>query len=316
MNAEFENILKLYDFLTTNSVNSFEVYASEQTQALANEKGVDAEKWSVDRTALQFGQAIIAEELSRGLPTTAEEQEQRIRTLLSRLLNAHLRNQPNDIARKGVILQTLRAADAVCETELGTLSQLDLTELKHKFVDATYQFTTTTVLPAMKHQCNLLMLNTEQDSSVHLDNAGALATASYLEIPAMQKMPEFAGAVSEITCQSTSSYTADDVIEIVAAGLLVVAGILAFLTLLSMTATVFSAVGAHILVEGTLAGVGAAIAADVAFASGFVMKMLLAAAGTACLSALTKLLGKVVHSSSFENDEDEFTKTSDPYVSI
>ncbi len=316
MNIEFENILKLYNFLTSNSSSSFEIYASEQTQVLANEHGVSAEKWSDDRTALQFGQAIIAEELSRDLPATFEEQEGRIRTMLSRMVDAQLRIQPNDIARKGLILQILKSTGSVDETELTMLSQLDLTDLKHKLVDTTYQFTTNTVLPAIEHQRNLLLLDTEQTAPIQLDNAGALAAAAYLEVPTMQKMPEIAGAVSEIACQSTSSSNASDIIEKIAFGLFVIAGILAFLALLSMTATVFSSVGAHILVEGTLSGVGAAIAADVALAAGFVMKMILVAAGSTCLGGLAKLLGKVVRSWSSKNNEQEFTKPNEPSVSV
>ena len=312
MKTNFENILKLYKLLMSGSSNSFEVYAGEQAQSLAAEKGIPEEKWLADRTEMQFGQEIIANEFSRGIPNTDTELEQRVREMLSRMLDAQLRSQPNDIARKGLVVQTLLSAGEIDEDNLSAVSQRDLPYLKNRLVNTIYNYATDVVLPAMQHQCDLLKLDIKSEEPIGPSNAGAYAVASYLETPELQSVPEVVGAVGEIVCTPTHSISAEDFFAWLSVALISLAAILAFLGLLTLSAGIISTAGSFILVEGTTAGVGAAIVADITAISGFVINMLLAAIGPAVLGGLSYLTtflirkhnGTEEHINEYEDDEE------------
>lgn len=285
---DFDNILEIYNKLTANDPTSWEVFSGETSRVVAEEKGIPHEKWSDDCVEMQIGQQVLAEELEEGIPQTAEERESRIKAQIAKHISSSLRHQENDVARRGLLLQTLQVAGRPDE-ELAELRHCKLEDLQNKLVELTYHHTINTVLPEIKRQCDLLMMDPDQEK-IALENAGALAVAGYVEVPEVQHVPEVVGSTAELVscyCADTSS---DDILNGIAYGLLVIAGVIACLALTSFAASVFSAVATEVLVEGTLAGVGAAVSADIASISGFIMGMLKVSLGTACVAGIPALI--------------------------
>lgn len=289
---DFDNILETYNKLTADEPTSWEVFSGETSRIIAEEKGIPQEKFSDDCVEMQIGQQVLAEELEEGIPETADECESRIKALIEKHIRSSLRMQKNDVARRGLLLQTLQAAGLEDE-ELAELRHYDLENLQNKLVELTYQHTINTVLPEIKRQCNLLMMDPDQKNIV-LENAGALAVAGYMEVPEVQHVPEVIGSTTELaSCYSGTDTSSSDILNGIAFGLIVIAGITASLALISLGASVFSAAAAEVLVEGSFAGVGAAVTADIGIISGFVAGMLKFSLGAAVASCFTALISKL-----------------------
>lgn len=288
MNTNFDGIFNTYDNLSAEETSSWEINGGENFQETAEEKGIPESKWKNDRIEMQLGQEAMAEELAMGVPSSAEEQVTRLRSFVECQIGSRLKSEGDAVVQKGILLQALQSGRKIDSEELAKLSQKSVAELQNQLVDLTVEYTLQTVLPTIRHQCNLLLQKPEQQTKI-LSNAGALAAAYYLEIPALQQNPFVLGAASEVIRQQNLEKTAE-VLEKIAFGLLLVAGILVGLSLMTAEATVLGTAVAHVLTEGTMVGLGTAIISDLALVSGFIVNMLAAALGSVLLGGLTKLL--------------------------
>jgi|GEM_PF-6736001 len=272
-NDDFRNI---YDNLATDGADTWDIYAGENAQAAAEEKGVPADKWEQDRVRMQMGHEMMTEMLNEGIPEPASaEEEERLCDLISGLIDTRLCCLSDDTARKGMLLQAIVAGKAagqeVDEEELAAMGLLDVNTLKAQLVDLTYSYTMDCVRPAILKQCELLMNDSEQAEEA-LRNPGALAVAAYMaaagakedaagEILSLQDMPEVAGAAAglvEHINEESAKGTADaEILNSVAHGLLVLAAILALLLLAFIGVTLLLSIG-FAAIYGTM-GIGAAI---------------------------------------------------------
>lgn len=298
MDQNFDDIHNSYEDLAAGDGSSWEIYSGEAFRAKAEEKGIPEDKWSHDRMEMQFGQEAVAEELNRGIPQSPEEWEARLQGFLARQIDSRLNSETDEVARRGMLLQAIQAGREVTESELAALSQKNLSELREELINLTIAYTKNTVLPAMERQCNLLLLEPEQKEKV-MKNPAALAAAFYLEVPQMRETASALGAEAEVIRQYTTNsdspfaQKAADALTLLALGLLFAAGLVALLALLSTGCSVVATVGAHLLVEQTAAGLGAAVVTDFAAVSGFLVSMLKWSAAGAALSAVAGLLAKI-----------------------
>lgn len=298
MDQNFDDIHNSYEDLAAGDRSSWEIYSGEEFRAKAEEKGIPEDKWSHDRMEMQFGQEAMAEALKQGVPHSLEEWETRLRSFLARQIDSRLNSETDEVARRGMLLQAIQAGREVTESELAALSQKNLSELREELINLTIAYTKSTVLPAMEHQCNLLLLEPEQKEKV-MKNPAALAAAFYLEVPQVRETASALGAEAEAIRQYTTNpdspfaQKAADALTLLALGLLFAAGMVALLALLSTGCSVVATAGAYLLVEQTTVGLGTAIAADLAAVSGFLVSMLKWSAAGAALSAVGGLLAKI-----------------------
>lgn len=309
MNGNFEDIIHAYEGLSTGEASSWEIYGGENFQEMAQERGIPERKWKNDRIEMQLGQEVMAEELARGVPKSAEEQVTRLRAFVQSQISSRLKSEGDAVAQKGVLLQALQAGQRMDSVQLAAMSQKSVAELQGQLVDLTVAYTMQTVLPAIRHQCDLLLQKPEQQTKI-LSNAGALAAAYYLEVPALQQAPFVLGAASEVIRQQNLEKTAE-VLQKIAFGLLLVAGILVGLSLMTAEAAVLGSAVAHVLTEGTVAGLGSAVVSDLAPVAGFIGNMLAAALGSALLGGLAKKLAHLC-----EERAEIDTETAGPNIQV
>lgn len=309
MNIHFDDILKIYKSLLADDASAWDIYAGENFQEMAEKKGIPENKWANDRVEMQLGQEVIAEELSKEIPSSAQEQKARLRAFIEGQVSSRLKVEGDAAAQKGLLLRGLQAGQNMDSVELAKLGRKSMEELKEAFVSLAMDYTYEMVLPVIQHQCSLLLLEPERQG-VALNNAGALAAASYLQVPELRQQPFTLGAVSEVISQWAKENKAE-ILQEIAFGLLLVAGIMAGIALMVAEASVVGAAAAYVVTEGTLAGLGGAVTSEIALAAGFIGKLLVCALGSAVLGGATKLLAGLCARQA-ETDED----VSSPSVAV
>jgi len=278
MSFNEKNIHDRYNRLAEGTYESWEVYTGETAGAMAQEEGIPPQKWLADTGAMAAGQQIMQEALAQEPPKDQAELESRLRSLIRQIVSSQLRTLPSDMAKKGLLVQALATSGYAEEAELPRLARMELDTLQKKLEDAAYSQTVQVVLPALKQQIQLLAQDEKQAEKI-LENAGALGAAAYLNDPQLQENPEVVGASAELATHYAGQTIDDDILLKIACGLFMIAVIIATLSLLAAGA-------AHLLVEGTFAGIGAAIAKEIALFSGMAVGMLKAALGSAVLGAI------------------------------
>lgn len=305
MAFNYEDMIRTYNKLEPDTFNPWEVYAGERSQAMALEQGIPQSKWMEDRMAMQLGQEAMEQELAKELPRTPEDWDARLQDMISRQVSSLLRRESNDMARKGLLFQILRnnrmleAAEAgvtVDENEIEALRRLSLPKMQDEVVKLGVKWTKQRVLLILHQQCGLLNQPPEQLQEL-LKNPGALAVAGYMAIPEIQNAPATVGATAEAAShfQNNTGMTSEDVFYYIAITLLALAVGITIIALLSLSTAWFTAGATHLLVEGTLTGITAAISQEMAFIGGYVMSMLKVAVGSAVVSGLSLLIGKLSH---------------------
>lgn len=254
---------------------------------------------------MQLGQEVMAQELAREIPYSPEEWDARLRDMVSRQVGSLLRSESSDMARKGLLFQILRnnealeAAEAgikVEEEDIDALRKLDLQKMQDAVVDLGVKWTKQRVLPILHQQCGLLNQPPEQLQEL-LKNPGALAVAGYMGIPEIRMVPETVGATAEAVShfQNNTGMTSEDVFYYIAIVLLALAVGITIMSLVSLSTAWLTAGATHLLVEGTLTGITAAISQEMTFIGGFVLSMLKVALGNAVAGGLSALIGKLFH---------------------
>lgn len=303
-----ENMQKTYDQLAADDATAWDVYSSEDCEKIAEEKGIPWEKWADARVAMTMGQGAIEEELENGIPQSDAERERRLYAVIKNQITGNLRGMRSDEERRARVLMTLQGAQQMNENEVAQMALLSIEELEEKLVDLAMDLTKSRVLPALEKQCTLLLHNEEQKASV-LNNAGAMAAAVYMNDAHAQDVPVFLGSCAGLIehCQNVvdaaeqngknellSEYDAQNetsdynILDIVAYGLLLVSAAIACAVLASFGAVVVSTAVSHVLVEGTVAGIGAAVAADIPLLGGILGEMMKVSLAGTILSVVVK----------------------------
>ena len=305
MAFNYENMIQAYNKLEPGNSSAWEIYAGERSQAMAEEQDIPRSKWMADRMAMQLGQEVMAQELAREIPCSPKDWDARLRDMVSRQVGSLLRSESSDMARKGLLFQILRnnqileAAEAgvkVNEEVVEALHRLSLLEMQDAVVELGVKWTKQRVLPIFHQQCDLLMQSPEQLKEL-LKNPGAMAVAGYMGIPELRNTPETVGATAEAAShfQSNTGITSEDVFYYIAIVLLALAVGITIMALLSLSTAWLTAGATHLLVEGTLTGITAAISQEMTFIGGFVLSMLKVALGNAVAGGLSALMGKLFH---------------------
>lgn len=305
MAFNYENMIQAYNKLEPGNSNAWEIYAGERSQAMAEEQDIPQSKWMADRMTMQLGQEVMDQELAKEIPYSPEEWDARLRDMVSRQVGRLLRSESNDMARKGLLFQILRnnavleAAEAgvkVSEEEVEVIHRLSLLEMQDAVVELGMKWTKQRVLPILHQQCGLLNQPPEQLKEL-LKNPGALAVAGYLGIPELRNAPETVGAAAEAAShfQKNTGITSEDVFYYIAIALLALAVGITIIALVSLSSAWLTAGATHLLVEGTLTGITAAISQEMTFIGGFVLSMLKVALGNAVVGGLSALMGKLFH---------------------
>lgn len=289
-----ENMQKTYDQLAADDATAWDVYSSEDCEKIAEEKGIPWEKWADARVAMKIGQEAIEEELENGIPQSDAERDRRLYAVIKNQITGNLRGMRSDEERRARVLMTLQGAQQMNENEVAQMALLSIEELEEKLVDLAMDLTKSRVFPALEKQCTLLLHNEEQKASV-LNNAGAMAAAVYMNDAHAQDVPVFLGSCAGLIehCQNVvnaaeqngknellSEYDAQNetsdynILDIVAYGLLLVSAAIACAALASFGAVVVSTAVSHVLMEGTVAGIGAAVAADIPLLGGILGEMM------------------------------------------
>lgn len=291
-----ENMRDTYHHLATEGATAWDVYAGENSEQIAEEKGISEEQWADARVAMQFGHEIMEEELYKGVPTSDEERKNRVYRLIQEQLHGNLLGMHSDEERRARLLMILQAAQQLNENEVARLAQLETEELENTLVVLTMEWTMDRVLPDLLAQCKLLMQDEEQKEEV-LNNAGALAVAAYMNSPQAQQMPEilggYAGAIDCCQPCGGGANSEDNFLDQLAYALLVISALVACAAVLAYCSSVFASVVAHAMVEHTVAGISAVIAADGATLFPLLVKMLKAALIGGLLGGAVKLLSEI-----------------------
>lgn len=294
MKRENENIHKTFNRLVRGASASWHVYAGEDAEHVAEDNDV-SESWEKNRNALQNGQEWMNEILSEKPPTTSDELKAQLRRLTNTQLRSLLDGLANDTERRAWLLDTIRAARKVdgCEmdeAEFARFSQSSLEEMEVAFVDLTMAWTVKKVLPMFQKQCEQ-QSQQEKQPGMKVDNAGAMAAAVYMNDPAARKMPEAVGACAEMLeqCQAEDCV---NLVDKVVYGLLIAAMIVAILALTTLVSSVIATVVCAAM-EGTFAGLGTAIIADISLGSEVLIGMVVLALGSLCLAGLIEGLRKL-----------------------
>lgn len=286
MSFNEENTFNRYDRLAEGNFESWEVYTGETAGAMAQEKGIPRKQWLRDTAAMQAGQDLVKQTMIQAAsPQESQELQDHVRGVIRDILTSQLRSLPSDDARKGLLAQTLVVSGYEKPENLAALSRMEIAELRKKMENAAYNHTIDVVLPALREQCSLLMQNTDQTEQI-LKNAGALSAAAYLEYPELRDQPQVIGASAQLATSYAGTNSTDDICFRIAAGLFVIAAIIAALALLYGSTSILVGGMGHLLIEGTVTGIGAAIAEEVALGVGFVVGTLKAAAGTALVASV------------------------------
>lgn len=311
MDRQNDRIRQTYERLTKGASESWQVYAGEDAQALAGENRV-SDNWEKDSFAMQAGQEWMNAALCGRLPTTPEACREQLWNMVDAQLQALLDGLANDTERRAWLLQTIQIARKVdeCEmdeAEIARFSQHSLEEMKESFVGLTMEWAENKVIPILQEQCKQ-QSQQEVLPEIQADNAGALATAVYMNDPGARKMPEAVGACAELieTCHNEEN---ENWMDKAAYGLLIVAMIVAFLTLAALVSVVIAAAVTTVVVEGTVVGLGAAIVADLALASSTLVGMAVVSLGSLCLAGLVEGMKKLIN---FFKDETVATHSTTP----
>lgn len=302
-----ENMREIYDQLAADGATAWDVYSGENSEKIAEEKGIPHEKWVDARVAMQIGHEAMEEELDRGIPRSEAERNRRIYNAIKNQISGNLHGM-NDEERRARILMTLQAAQQMDESDVARMAHLQTEELEERLVNLAMDWTKNRVLPELQRQCTLLMQNEEQRETA-LNNAGAVAVAVYMNDEYAQVMTEVLGECAGMIeyCQDvedsaeqdnqyadTPGYAAQNetpdysILDLVAFGLLLVSASLACAALASIGTVVFSTAVSHVLVEGTVAGIGAAVSAEMPLLCGFLGEMLKVSLAGTILSAVVK----------------------------
>ncbi len=324
MAVNFDNITEKYEALASGTSSAWEVYSGERADAMAEENSIPEEKWLDDCAAMQAGQEIVAEELAKGVPKTAQEREARLRGVISRQISGLLRGQSDDVARRGALLHALQTASdfQLDDDRVAELSRLDLDTLQDKVVDAAMNLTMNIALPVMQQKCQeaaQTVQDPEQQTQT-LDNPGALAVAGYMEEPGLRQMPAAVGACAETVscCYAAGSW--EDSLDRFAYGCLITASLLACFSLIVISsvaaASVLTELTGLVVIEGSLAGIGATVAADIALVSDWILIPLVLALGVAAIGGLEWLVNKFTEDGNTNDNTGPIHHPTGPIVSV
>lgn len=289
MSFNKENTVNRYDKLAEGNFESWEVYTGETAGAMAQEEGIPRKQWIRDTVAMQAGQDLVKQAMAQAATspetTASQELQDHVKDVIHDILESQLRSLPSDDARKGLLAQILVVSGYENPENLAALSRMEIRKLREKMENAAYTHTIDVVLPALRDQCALLMQNNEQTEQI-LKNAGALAAATYLEYTELRDLPQVIGASAQLATSYAGTNSTDDTCFRIATALFVIAAIIAALALLYGSTSILVGGMGHLLMEGTVTGIGAAIAEEVALGVGFVVGTLKAAAGTALVASV------------------------------
>lgn len=323
MAVNFDNITEKYEALASGTSSAWEVYSGERADAIAEENSIPEEKWLDDCAAMQAGQEIVAEELAKGVPQTAQEREARLRGVISRQISGLLRGQSDDVARRGALLHALQTASdfQLDDDRVAELSRLDLDTLQDKVVDAAMNLTMNIALPVMQQKCQeaaQTVQEPEQRKEV-LDNPGALAVAGYMEEPELRQMPAAVGACAETVSCCYAAGSQEGNLDEIAHGFLFTAAILVCFSLMVLTNTVAASAAATV-VESMMfeagAGICATIAEGIALASDWILIPLVLALGAAAIAGLEWLVNKFAEDGNTNDYTGPIHHPTGPIVSV
>ncbi len=312
MDINREKLLSVYNDLLSNKdkledlawndtgiKDELEVLTWDDTENIAVDKGISAEKWRIDRVDIQMGREIMRGECANEVPDTYEEQMARIEDFIDRKLSGLLQGQSNYFAERGMLMNIIQNLRPLSEAEIFDYRLRSLVQLRKEAVRLIANLVRTQALTTIQEVCKSISADGEKESVV-MDNIGALTVAGYIEIPELQKFPEVLGASSELVSQAKKE-NAHDLLKLISYGLLVIAAMCVLLLLLGGMSTLGAATLAGIVFDGTLAGIGATIAAEIASFTGFAVFMLKSALVSSVLSGLVSLIADLLSPNSIES---------------
>lgn len=245
---------KCYEEIAAGANNEWDVFASDAVADMMAEAG--AENWGEDRIAMQYGMERMRWGISE-LPATVEECRSLVITELDNQLSAVDSSIVRDNGKARAVYAKILAT---CEdTDESVYQSYRLWELKEAVADAALDMLRDTILPTM-----MGALEQESESEpLELRNPGAAAAAEYLTNPQARDCPELLGSSAEL-CRAAVTLELDPetITEYLADGLQVLAVSAAVSAILDPVAGTLAGSPGHVIKEGTVAGVAAAVAEE------------------------------------------------------